>query len=227
MLVSSTEVCLNAPVSQWEEMESHLNPLVTIPPLPLFFHRKHLQPESKNTSDSKTKLEFFMSKYFKPNSPLLVFCLWEYICQFATYKVSIVIFSWSIFNFFVRSWWTAGGPLARPWWTTHWTTGPPALQSGRAGWPLSTLFAGLGVHLHSVYAAQRGRCLVPLLKTVCVYTCSVYRFENPPTIVIAAAFTLSTIASAAIPVCFDQGFLLCVFFYKVSTASLACLHLSM
>ena len=139
MLVSSTEVCLNAPVSQWEEMESHLNPLVTIPPLPLFFHRKHLQLESKNTSDSKTKLEFFKSKYFKPNSPLLAFCLWEYICQFATYKVSIVIFSWSIFNFFVRSWWTAGGPLARPWWTTHWTTGPTMVYQGPLIGPLDHL----------------------------------------------------------------------------------------
>ena len=101
--------------------------------LPLFFHRKHLQLESKNTSDSKTKLEFFKSKYFKPNSPLLVFC------QFATYKVSIVIFSWSILNFFVCSWWTTGGPLARPWWTTHWTTGPTMVYQGPLIGPLDHL----------------------------------------------------------------------------------------
>ena len=185
--------------------------------LPLFFHRKHFQLESKNTSDSKTKLEFFKSKYFKPNSPLLVFYLWEFASLLHIKFQLWFSLDQSLISLCVPGgqledhWRDHGGPLigplARPWRTTHWTTGPPALQSGRAGWPLSTLFAGLGVHLHSVYAAQRGRCLFPLLKTVCVYTCSVYRFENPPTIVIAAAFTLSTIASAAIPVCFEQGFL--------------------
>ena len=55
------------------------------------------------------------------------------------YKVSIVIFSWSIFNFFVRSWWTAGGPLARPWWTTHWTTGPTMVYQGPLIGPLDHL----------------------------------------------------------------------------------------
>ena len=134
MLVSSTEVCLNAPVSQWEEMESHLNPLVTIPPLPLFFHRKHLQLESKNTSDWNSSSQntsnqtvhylYFVSENIYASLLHIKFQLWFSPDQSL---ISLCAPGGQL----VDHWRDHGGPLTgpldRPWCTRdhsldHWTT---------------------------------------------------------------------------------------------------------
>ena len=163
MLVSSTEVCLtlNAPVSQWEEMESHLNPLSQF--LPLFFHRKHLQLESKNTSDWNSSSQntsnqtvhylYFVSENIYASLLHIKFQLWFSPDQSL---ISLCAPGGQLVDHWRNHGGPLTGPLDRPWCTRdhsldHWTTCLAVWQSRMT---IVQLLSSFAVHEHKAPEEQ-------------------------------------------------------------------------